>query len=93
MGSKAAVGDYDTITIVGYGTWSRDQANGRHVVTLQEMSAPDHPFYLSVQIDGGLLSNTHLKPPQILPNVTPPVFNAAAEADTVPLDPVTGAVR
>jgi hypothetical protein len=60
--SVKGVGDYDTVTVVGYGTWSRDITNGRHVVTLHEMTAPDLPYYVSIQIDGGIIAQTHLKP-------------------------------
>ncbi len=40
------------VTIVGYGTWSRDLTNGRHVVMhcTGNDFAPDLPYYVSVQI-------------------------------------------
>jgi hypothetical protein len=62
--SNAVPGDYDTVTFAGYGTWSRDTANGRHLATVQVSNPPDLPPYVSIQIDGSLISNVHLKPPE-----------------------------
>lgn len=63
--SKNAVrasGDYDTISFSGYGPWSRDVNDGRHLATVQVSTAPDAP-YVSIQIDGGTISKVHVKPP------------------------------
>lgn len=65
--SVAGPGDYDTVTFVGYGTWSRDLTNGRHLASVQVSNNPNLPLYVSIQIDGGLASKVHLKPP--LPTV------------------------
>lgn len=56
-------GDYDTITFVGYGTWSGDLSNGRHIASVQVSNEPKIPLYVTIQIDGGQLSKVHLKPP------------------------------
>ena len=62
-GSTAGPGDYDTITFAGYGTWNHDVTNGRHLVTFQESKQAGIPDYVTILIDGGLISKTHLKPP------------------------------
>jgi hypothetical protein len=59
--SWSAPGDYDTISFVGYGTWSPDTTNGRHVVAVHISEQPDTPLYVSIQVDGNL-SKVHLKP-------------------------------
>jgi hypothetical protein len=59
----SAPGDYDTISFTGYGTWSRDVTNGRHLVSVQISTPPDTPLYVSIQVDGGTVSKVHLKPP------------------------------
>jgi hypothetical protein len=59
--SNSAPGDFDTISFVGYGTWSPDTTNGRHVVTVHISQQPDTPLYVSIQVDG-TLSKVHLKP-------------------------------
>ena len=64
LSSNAVPGDFDTITFAGYGTWSRDTANGRHIVTVQISDPPDLPAYVSIQIDGATISAVHLKPPE-----------------------------
>jgi len=62
--SKAATGDYDTISFTGYGTWSRDPVDGnRHVVSVHVSNPPDTPPYVSIQVDG-VVSKVHTKPPQ-----------------------------
>lgn len=61
--SAAGPGDYDTVTFVGYGTWDRDLTNGRHLVSVQVGDDPGLPLYVSIQVDGGLTSKVHLKPP------------------------------
>lgn len=61
--STTPAGDFDTVTFAGYGTWSRDAANGRHLVTFQESKQPGLPLYVTILIDGGLISKTHTKPP------------------------------
>jgi hypothetical protein len=54
-------GEPDALVLTGYGGWSRDAAAGLHVVTFHVSTAPDFP-YVSVQIDGGLVSNVNSKP-------------------------------
>jgi hypothetical protein len=57
-------GSYDTVTFTGYGSWSKDADDGLHLATVQVSVAPDAP-YVSIQIDGGTLSNVNLKPASI----------------------------
>jgi hypothetical protein len=64
LGSNSVPGDFDTVTFAGYGTWSRDTANGRHIVTVQISNPPDLPAYVTIQIDGATISAVHLKPPE-----------------------------
>jgi hypothetical protein len=53
-------GEPDVTTFAGFGTWSRDAARQPHVATVQiaDGSLP----YVSVQIDGGLVSNVNTRP-------------------------------
>jgi hypothetical protein len=53
-------GEYDTITFSGYGSWSEDK--NLHLATVQFSTAANAP-YISIQIDGGTLSNVDTKPP------------------------------
>ena len=57
--SRAAVGDYDTVTFTGFGTWSQDSQP--HAATVQVSTAPDAP-YVHIMIDGGFLSQANTKP-------------------------------
>jgi len=59
--SRQPLGNYDTVTFTGVGTWSKD--DDRHLATVQISVAPDAP-YVAIQIDG-TLSNVDLKPPTI----------------------------
>jgi hypothetical protein len=60
--SRAAAGaDYDTVTFAGFGSWSKDTANRAHVATVQVSTSREYP-YVSIQIDGGLVSNVNTKP-------------------------------
>jgi hypothetical protein len=60
-GSTSPQGSYDTVSFTGYGTWSKDPTQGRHIVTVHTSSEPGSPFYLSIQLDGDL-SKVELKP-------------------------------
>jgi hypothetical protein len=60
--STSPPGSYDTVSFTGYGTWSKDPTQGRHIVTVHTSSEPGSPFYLSIQVDGDL-SKVELKPP------------------------------
>lgn len=62
--SNSPPGTYDTISFGGYGTWSRDVNDGRHIITVHASRQPGTPFYISIQVDGGLISKVHLKPPE-----------------------------
>ncbi len=50
----------DVITFTGIGLWSQDTQRP-HLATVQISTAPDLP-YVSIQIDGGLVSNVNTKP-------------------------------
>lgn len=60
--SNQPPGQYDTINFTGFGSWSKD--SDPHVATVQFSQAADAP-YISIQIDGGSLSNVDTKPPTI----------------------------
>jgi hypothetical protein len=60
-GRAAAGGEYDTVTFAGFGTWSKAPPDQLHVATVQVSTARDYP-YVSIQIDGGLVSNVNTKP-------------------------------
>jgi hypothetical protein len=62
--STASTGNYDTISFTGYGTWSRDVNDGRHLVSVHISNPPDSPPYVSIQVDGGTTSKVHTKPPE-----------------------------
>jgi hypothetical protein len=53
--------EYDTVTFTGYGTWSKDPSDTPHVATVQVSTSREYP-YVSIQIDGGLVSNVNTKP-------------------------------
>ncbi|HEY1379877.1 MAG TPA: hypothetical protein VGF55_23955 [Gemmataceae bacterium] len=59
--SPAAASGCDTVTFTGYGIWSRDRPDRLHVATVQVSTARGAP-YVSIQIDGGLVSNVNTKP-------------------------------
>lgn len=63
--SKAGEGHYDTITFTAYGTWSKGGVDlkGR-LASVQVATDKDAP-YVSVQVDGGFISNVNLKPATI----------------------------
>jgi hypothetical protein len=53
-------GECDVITFTGIGLWSHDTQRP-HLATVQISTAPDLP-YVSILIDGGLVSNVNTKP-------------------------------
>ena len=53
-------GEADTVTFTGVGMWSQDTSRP-HVASVQVSTAPDAP-YVSILIDGGLMSNVNTKP-------------------------------
>jgi hypothetical protein len=55
------LGESDTVTFTGYGTWSKDPNDNLHVATVQVSTSREYP-YVSIQIDGGLVSNVNTKP-------------------------------
>ena len=57
--SKAAPGDYDTLTFTAFGTWSQD--SNPHIATVQVSLSPDFP-YVHILIDGGSVSQANTKP-------------------------------
>jgi hypothetical protein len=61
--SRAAtrMGRPDTVTFTGYGSWSKDSSGAPHVAAVQVSTAREYP-YVSIQIDGGLVSNVNTKP-------------------------------
>jgi hypothetical protein len=61
-GSTLPAGQYDTVTFSGFGSWSRDE--DPHLVTVQIAAAEDVP-YVSILIDGGLISGVNTKPEQL----------------------------
>ncbi len=58
--SRMAAGDADIVSFTGYGTWSKD--SDVHAVNVQVSNAPGEA-YVSIQVDGGLISKVHTKPP------------------------------
>lgn len=56
----AQPGDCDCVTFTGVGLWSTDMT-GPHMCTVQISTDALYP-YVSIQIDGGLLSNVNTKP-------------------------------
>jgi hypothetical protein len=57
-------GGYDTVSLTGFGTWSRDETGGLHLVSAQICEAATAP-YVSIQIGGGRVSNVNTKPPKL----------------------------
>lgn len=51
----------DTVTFTGFGTWSKDPKAELHVCAVQVSTSREAP-YVSIQIDGGLVSNVNTKP-------------------------------
>ncbi|MGI8784518.1 MAG: hypothetical protein ACR2L2_12805 [Acidobacteriota bacterium] len=58
--SATGAAEPDTLSFTGYGDWSGDDE--LHVVTVQITSSPA-PFYISIQIDGGTVSNVNTQTP------------------------------
>jgi hypothetical protein len=54
-------GEHDTVTFAGFGTWSRGAPDRLHLATVQVSTSREYP-YVSIQIDGGLVSNVNTKP-------------------------------
>jgi len=62
----AQPGDCDWVTFTGIGLWTKD-LGGPHMCTVQISTAPDAQ-YVSIQIDGGTVSNVNTKPKEaVLP--------------------------
>jgi hypothetical protein len=61
--SAAPSGTYDSIAFTGFGKWSKD--DNPHVVTVQAVTSPVSPFFITIQVDGGSVSNVNLKPATI----------------------------
>ncbi len=57
---ETKAGEVDTVSFTGIGLWSLDMS-GPHMATVQISTAPDHP-YVSILIDGGMVSNVNTKP-------------------------------
>jgi hypothetical protein len=58
--SNAASGNYDAVAFAGFGSWSKD--TNLHIATVQVVNSPGAPPYISIQIDGGQISNVDLEP-------------------------------
>lgn len=56
----ARPGEVDCVTFTGIGLWSHDMS-GPHMCTVQISTAPELP-YVSILIDGGMVSNVNTKP-------------------------------
>jgi hypothetical protein len=61
-GSTLPEGEFDTVTFSGFGSWSKD--SDPHLATVQFSNAPDAP-YISIIVDGGIVSNVNTKPPNL----------------------------
>jgi hypothetical protein len=62
----ACAGECEVVTFTGIGVWDLDPSTPR-LATVQISTAPDLP-YVTIQIDGGVLSNVNTKPPKtVLP--------------------------
>lgn len=59
--STGPEGAYDTVSLTGFGTWSKDGGRALHQVAVQVSTAALWP-YVSIQVDGGLVSNVNTKP-------------------------------
>ena len=57
--SVQSPGHYDSVSFTAFGKWSKD--DDPHFATVMISTAPDAP-YVSILIDGGLVSNANLKP-------------------------------
>ena len=63
----------DIVTFTGLGLWNQDSPNP-HFVSAQISTAPDAP-YVSIQIDGGVLSNVNTRPASaVIPIPEYPLF-------------------
>jgi hypothetical protein len=56
-------GDCEVVTFTGVGTWNKDPGKP-HFATVQVSTAPDRS-YVSIMIDGGLVSNVDTKPAKV----------------------------
>jgi hypothetical protein len=61
----------NVVNFTAFGTWSRDRTGGSHVATVEISQAPGY-HYVSIQIDGGQVSNVNTHP----------------EIATAPLEPI-----
>lgn len=61
-GRDCAPGECEVLTFTGIGLWSHDTQRP-HVAHVQVSTAPSMP-YVTIQIDGGLVSNVNTKPPK-----------------------------
>jgi hypothetical protein len=59
-GRDCPPGQCEVITFTGIGLWSQDTQRP-HIATVQISTSPSMP-YVSIQIDGGLVSNVNTKP-------------------------------
>src|SRR5262249_30583568 len=57
---EAKPGQVDCVTFTGIGLWTKEMS-GPHMCTVQISTAPELPF-VSILIDGGLVSNVNTKP-------------------------------
>ena len=64
MTSTAKEGSYDTVTFTGFGTWSKDDTPISRTGSVQISTNRQAP-YITIQIDGGFLSNVNTKPQDI----------------------------
>jgi hypothetical protein len=68
---SAKPGEVDCVSFTGIGLWSHDMS-GPHMCTVQISTAPDLP-YVSILIDGGMVSNVNTKPPLAVLPIEAPV--------------------
>jgi hypothetical protein len=59
--SKLKDGNYDTVSFSGYGTWEKAGQESLQVVSAQISTSRKTP-YVSIQINGGFVSNVNTKP-------------------------------
>jgi hypothetical protein len=57
-------GECEVVTFTGIGRWNKDPGKP-HIATVQVSTAPDLS-YVSIMIDGGLVSNVDTKPPKVV---------------------------
>jgi hypothetical protein len=62
--SACSMGDCDTVTFSGLGTWSKDPTGAPHVAAVQVSTSARFP-YVSILIDGGSTSNANTKPANV----------------------------